>query len=706
MINSNFYAPNNYDGRYPGLDMTNCSEISIKNNTFSGYDNSQYASILFGSVDPGEGEYPPCSNVEIFDNTFDNCRRAIYSRHLENASIHNNKFTDIYRSIWIRCSLNNSRIYENSFENSVSDRFDEGIRVIANNSKIYKNTFTNVGCGISLLGKDSSIHNNTFTDVTYKAIIVEGSNQKIVDNTMEGASVEYKGGIGLKGDRHTVARNSMTKFTGAINTYGNVTNTTIEDNQIDQCDIGVITSVCGTHKHVTMNNNEVRDATRYAFGLGKISDSIFKNNRIIECKDGILFEYGCFDNTITGNTIRNYDGYTGHGVSLGEDWMRNSNERNFIAGNIITGKHYAIYLRGYFDENYGAIRADNNIIRNNNLSWNTYGIHIEGGSNNTIMENTILNCGQDGINISYTNVLNVNFGGHNNKVEKNRISTMDNGCDLHEDCLSKTTNEYRENTIGTNYPTTFSLEGFDRTMYVSSVEAPPKMPQPPMYPVNSVNISNFVDIFYSSGGAPFYLTFHYRDEQLMGLKEDNLEIWRWVSQANPEDKAWSLDEECKVWKLPFPGHNTGNNEIYVQTANSIPVLESAIYAPLINAQPAMPVHNLNTSEDFATIQNAIDDSDTGEGNIIEVEDGTYTENVEVTKRLTIRSRDGSENCTVQANDPEMPVFNLSADGINIRGFTIRGAEGSTAEGSAAGVYVSGVTGVTVSDCNITNNGIG
>jgi len=41
------------------------------------------------------------------------------------------------------------------------------------------------------------------------------------------------------------------------------------------------------------------------------------------------------------------------------------------------------------------------------------------------------------------------------------------------------------------------------------------------------------------------------------------------------------------------------------------------------------VHNLNTSEDFATIQAAIDAFNTSNGHMIMVDPGTYNENVKV-----------------------------------------------------------------------------
>ena len=111
--------------------------------------------------------------------------------------------------------------------------------------------------------------------------------------------------------------------------------------------------------------------------------------------------------------------------------------------------------------------------------------------------------------------------------------------------------------------------------------------------------------------------------------------------------------------------------------------------------PLSSVHNLNTSEDFYTIQAAIDDSDTSDSHIIEVEDGTYNENVDVNKRLTIRSENGSASTIVNAEDSNDHVFEVTANYVNISGFTVKDATGS----GSAGIYL----GSGVNHCNISNN---
>ncbi|GEM_PF-1622620 len=103
--------------------------------------------------------------------------------------------------------------------------------------------------------------------------------------------------------------------------------------------------------------------------------------------------------------------------------------------------------------------------------------------------------------------------------------------------------------------------------------------------------------------------------------------------------------------------------------------------------------------DFTSIQAAIDSAISGD--TVYVYAGAYSENVVVNKQLTLEG-EGAEVVTVTNRTSDSPVFNVTADYVNISGFTVTGATGYY-----AGIYLGGVEHCTISSNNvlINHNGI-
>ncbi|MGB7001127.1 MAG: NosD domain-containing protein [Halobacteriota archaeon] len=100
-------------------------------------------------------------------------------------------------------------------------------------------------------------------------------------------------------------------------------------------------------------------------------------------------------------------------------------------------------------------------------------------------------------------------------------------------------------------------------------------------------------------------------------------------------------------------------------------------------------------DDYAKIQWAVNKATAGD--TIIVRDGTYTENIVVNKRLTIRSENGY--ATVQAANTSDHVFEVTADYVNISGFMVK-------KSSCAGISLKDRNHCNISNNKVSNNSCG
>jgi parallel beta-helix repeat protein len=103
--------------------------------------------------------------------------------------------------------------------------------------------------------------------------------------------------------------------------------------------------------------------------------------------------------------------------------------------------------------------------------------------------------------------------------------------------------------------------------------------------------------------------------------------------------------------------------------------------------------------DYTTIQEAVDASETLDGDTIFVDAGTYNENIDVYKELSLIG-EGSEVTIISAADSSKNVISVTSSYVEISGFKITGA---TEWNSASGIYLEDVSYVFLSHNYVTNN---
>lgn len=130
---------------------------------------------------------------------------------------------------------------------------------------------------------------------------------------------------------------------------------------------------------------------------------------------------------------------------------------------------------------------------------------------------------------------------------------------------------------------------------------------------------------------------------------------------------------------------------------------------------------LDTAETFATIQAAIDDSDTVNGHTLTVSAGTYSERITIDKSINLIGADELTTIIdggILAWDVSLPVVVIIANTVTVSGFTITGETTftETIDGNGqivitdqnilagGGIALFGVSGCTIEDNTIRYTG--
>jgi len=91
----------------------------------------------------------------------------------------------------------------------------------------------------------------------------------------------------------------------------------------------------------------------------------------------------------------------------------------------------------------------------------------------------------------------------------------------------------------------------------------------------------------------------------------------------------------------------------------------------MRAKADLPVHNVDTGLDYATIQDAVNANETLDGHMIRVDAGTYYEQVVISKSISLIGQDKS-NTIVDAGGNESAIL-VTANNVTVSGFTMQNA---------------------------------
>lgn len=313
---------------------------------------------------------------------------------------------------------------------------------------VYNNTITNSYQAILLtLNTPVNISGNTITNFTNQGIRISGDSNSVIDNNILNTThADADAGIYMRDWGSSVYTNNNTITNNII--YGN--------NVLDNGIINVHNS-----ENNTIKNNQVYDTTEPSINMQRIYNSDIKNNIVNgSASSGIRIEIVNSNHALSNNRINNNTISNGTTTGTAGIYLNNINENTTIDGNIITGFDYGIRinqggnntiinnvddggsLRGSSTINRGIFLDEDtgyNNVSNNTISNGDMGIYLLTSNNNIIENNNINNITYNDDSYNVAVYLRDSFS---NIVRNNTINKTETGIFLLNASNTQISNNY------------------------------------------------------------------------------------------------------------------------------------------------------------------------------------------------------------------------------------------------------------------------
>ncbi|MDY6965128.1 MAG: NosD domain-containing protein [Halobacteriota archaeon] len=362
---------------------------------------------------------------------------------------------------------------------------------------------------------------------------------------------------------------------------------------------------------------------------------------------------------ISGFMVTGATGYLKAGIYLAE-----GTDHCTISNNYITNNYHGIHLYS----------SNENSLASNVASNNRDGVYLyESSSNNNLVSNTVCSNNGDGIHL---------YRSSSNTLKNNNASNNWNGIYLYE---VSNDNKLEDNTACSNNGDGMYI-WYSNNSYIKNNDV-------------NLNSGNGMSLWYSNenevknnnlnsnnlNGIYLYESGNSMLANNTANSNNENGICLWYSDNNGINNNYvNSNKEYGVYLIYSSGNTISGNKGPVYS-ESVSCENNVEYENKIDVERSIYTESTETwyvdddgGANFTRIQDAINYASSGD--IIIVKEGTYNENIDVNKRLTIRSENGPLSTTVIASNSYDHVFDVTVGYVNISGFMIEGATGSRKAG--------------------------